>query len=78
MRAGSLPEGSSTAIMRTAGARLDRLRPGKGYPYPPLSDVAGRAGRRPVSTHDRISIGGFVSLGALVVALSGLMFLQIG
>ena len=31
-----------------------------------------------MSTHDRISIGGFVSLGALVVALSGLMLLQIG
>ena len=31
-----------------------------------------------MSTHDRISIGGFVSLGALVVALAGLMFLQIG
>ena len=31
-----------------------------------------------MSTHDRISIGRFVSLGALVVALSGLMLLQIG
>ena len=30
-----------------------------------------------MTTHDRISIGGFVSLGALVVALGGLMFLQI-
>ena len=30
-----------------------------------------------MTTHDRISIGGFVSLGAPVVALGGLMFLQI-
>lgn len=30
-----------------------------------------------MTTHDRISIGGFASLGGLVVALGGLVFFQI-